>query len=580
MRVSAITAKNFIGARDVDLKLSRPVLLICGKNHSGKSSIAQAVRMALTGEPSRVELKKEYKQLVSDDAEVGYAVVEHDGGQSAITIPNGAHEQTGSRRPSELLPFVLDAQRFASLDANERRKLLFALTGISIGGPEVVSRMLERGCDPAKVDIIAPHLRAGSDAAHKEAQAKARDAKAAWRAVTGETYGGVKAAIWRANAPAPAGANKLPETRDALSRLDQQIEANAGKLGDMTGRAKRAAEQAGRLAELRSKAAGYARIADKINRDEADLKQWEAKLEEVGKSSGQRLPEEPTYTCPSCSAVLRHSHANGALVEYTPPPPVDREAADKLLEYQKAAELMRRCVENGKRDLAAADAAAKALAEIEDTGLAEGPNTGEMDTLKAATDELKHQRAELQKAIRQLEDAERAAHQADKRTADAAKHHGDVQQWETIAAALAPDGIPGQMLGEALGPVNSRLADSHFSTEWPIVTITGDMEITADGRAYALLSESERWRVDAVIAETIAHLAGEKLLVLDRVDVLDIDGREDLLFWLDELSSSGQIETALLFATLKALPAKLPDNIEAVWIENGRAATAGKLKAA
>ena len=122
------------------------------------------------------------------------------------------------------------------------------------------------------------------------------------------------------------------------------------------------------------------------------------------------------------------------------------------------------------------------------------------------------------------------------------------------------------MLGEALGPVNSRLADSHFSTEWPIVTITSDMDITADGRAYALLSESERWRVDAMIAETIAHLSGEKLLVLDRVDVLDIEGREDLLFWLDELASSGQIETALLFATLKALPANLPDNIEAVWI--------------
>ena len=237
-----------------------------------------------------------------------------------------------------------------------------------------------------------------------------------------------------------------------------------------------------------------------------------------------------------------------------------------IRDSKQAADLMRRSVDNGKRDLGAADAAAKALAEIEDAGLAEAPNTGEMDTLKAATDDLKQQRAELQKSIRELEDADRAAQQADKHTADAAKHHGDVQQWEKIAAALAPDGIPGQMLGEALGPVNSRLADSHFSTEWPIVTITSDMDITADGRAYALLSESERWRVDAMIAETIAHLSGEKLLVLDRVDVLDIEGREDLLFWLDELASSGQIETALLFATLKALPANLPDNIEAVWI--------------
>ncbi|MGB4967076.1 MAG: AAA family ATPase [Candidatus Saccharimonadales bacterium] len=577
MRISAITAKNFIGAVDVDLKLSRPVLLICGKNHSGKSSISQAVRMALTGEPSRVVLKKEYKLLVSDNAEVGYAVVEHDGGQSAITLPNGAHEHTCSSRPSELLQFVLDAQRFARLDANERSRLLFALTGLSITGHEVTKRMLDRGCDSSKVEIIAPHLRAGSDAAHKEAQAKARDAKAAWRAISGETYGGVKAASWQAKKPALAGA-KLPETRDSLSRLDQQIEANAGTLGDMAGREKRAAEQSRRLAELREKAGKYARIADKIARDEAELKQWEEKFMEASRNAGPRLPDEPTYDCPNCGTVLRHSHANGSLVEFTPPPPVDHEAAGKLREYKQAADLMRRSVDNGKRDLGAADAAAKALAEIEDAGLAEAPNTGEMDTLKAATDDLKQQRAELQKSIRELEDAERAAQQADKHTADAAKHHGDVQQWEKIAAALAPDGIPGQMLGEALGPANGRLVDSAFSTGWMNVAITSDMDITADGRAYALLSESERWRVDAMIAETIAHLSGEKLLVLDRVDVLDIEGREDLLFWLDELASSGQIATALLFATLKALPANLPDNIEAVWIENGRATTAGKIK--
>jgi hypothetical protein len=173
MKITAIQAKNVIGARDVDVNLSRPVTLFCGANHSGKSSLSEAVRMALIGEPSRVSLKKNYQQLVTEGADVGYAVVEYDRGQSAITLPNGAHEHTGSRRPSELLPFVLDAQRFARLDANERRQFLFSLTGLSITGHEVTKRMIERGCDAAKVEIIAPHLRAGSDAAHKEAQTKA-----------------------------------------------------------------------------------------------------------------------------------------------------------------------------------------------------------------------------------------------------------------------------------------------------------------------------------------------------------------------------------------------------------------------
>jgi hypothetical protein len=107
--------------------------------------------------------------------------------------------------------------------------------------------------------------------------------------------------------------------------------------------------------------------------------------------------------------------------------------------------------------------------------------------------------------------------------------------------------------------------------------VDGDMTITAGGRLYALLSESEKWRVDAMIAEAISHLSGVKLLVLDRVDVLDFVGREDLLYWLDGLAEDGEIETALLFATLKALPAALPDSAAAVWIENG---TAGRVREA
>ena len=58
--------------------------------------------MALTGESVRVSLKKDYGRLIAEGQTVGYAVVEHDGQQSAITLPNGAHEHTGNdrRRPS------------------------------------------------------------------------------------------------------------------------------------------------------------------------------------------------------------------------------------------------------------------------------------------------------------------------------------------------------------------------------------------------------------------------------------------------------------------------------------------------
>ena len=80
-----------------------------------------------------------------------------------------------------------------------------------------------------------------------------------------------------------------------------------------------------------------------------------------------------------------------------------------------------------------------------------------------------------------------------------------------------------------------------------------------------------------MIAEAVSFLSGVRLLVLDRVDVLDLDGRADLLYWMDGLAEDGEIDRALLFATLKALPVKLPGMVEAFWIENG---TAGRVKEA
>ena len=568
MKITTIKTANFLGARNVDVRLGSPVTLICGRNHSGKSSLAEAVRMALAGESVRVSLKKDYRKLVTDGAEVGFCVVEHDGQQSAITLPNGAHEHTGNDRLPAVLPYVLDAQRFSSLPANERRAFLFGLMGLRTDGETVGARLLVKGCDHIKADEIRPHLHAGFDAAHKEAQSKARDAKASWRATTGETYGSVKAATWKANKP-EFSADRLRLDREEFHRLCEQADEGARALGDMQGRARTQAAQSAKLAGLRERAGRFARIDAKLQKDVAELAEWQAKVEHEARNNGKQMPAEPTYTCPACSAVLRHSHANGALVEFTPPPIVSTCEPGKLAEYQKARDLLARSVENDKRDLADADSAAKMLAEL-DTQDAPAPAPEEIEAARVKVEATKKQRAALQEAIRLLEADEKAAAQAEGRTVAALGHHADVAQWEEIAAALAPSGIPGDMLGEALEPINDRLAKSANEMEWLRVGIESDMTINAAGRPYALLSESEKWRADAMIAEAVSFLSGVRLLVFDRIDVLDLPGREDLLYWLDGLAADGEIDTALLFGTLKALPA-VSGSIDAVWIVNGTA---------
>ena len=422
----------------------------------------------------------------------------------------------------------------------------------------------------------------GFKEAHDYAAEKAREAKVLWRSVTGETYGAKKAIGWKANKPAYDKA-ALDTAKAQSASNDEAIEKASAAVGDLNGQEKRYAEQKGRLSELRERAGQYARIQDKLNRDEAELKQWQEKVEETRAKASGTTGKPQTFTCPCCGVVLEHRLADGALIEYVAPDQkADPEAVEKLPEYEKALALMESAVANGKRDLSAADSAAKMLRELEDAGLTDPPDAEAIDAARRLLEDLKQKRANLLGQIRTLEEAARAAEIADKKTADAAQHHADVAAWDLVGDALAPDGIPGEMLAEALGPINARLDQTAADTGWGNVEITASMEILGyadlpSPRQYALLSESEKWRVDAMIAEAVSHLSGLKLLVLDRFDVLDIQGRADLIAWLDILAANSEIDTALIFGTLKALPGELPPTIGAHWIEAG---VMGKLKAA
>ena len=578
MKIQSINVQNFLGARAVDVKLDMPIALFAGANYQGKSSIQEAVRMALTGEGVRVGLKKDYSQIVSEGQEAGFAeVLGIDEGQdftASIVLPSGK----GQHSTDTALPFVLDSQRFAKLPENERRSFLFGLMGVKLGGKDVEERMKARGCDDAKASSIAPFLRAGFDAAHKEAQGKGRECKAQWKTVTGgETYGSQKAASFKV-AKQEVDTSDLEGARNNLVIMDSHLEKLNQQLGELQGAARQLQEHNSKLEGLRQKAAMFARIQEKLNRDQASLEEWNTKVMETREKAGA-TPKQTTAPaeCPHCGGNILI--VNGTLEAWHEEtlPHYDVNAAAKLPEYEKALALLQSTVSNDTRDLAAADLAAKTLKELEE-GAQEVPSAEAIAKLKAEIDTLKHDRANQAAGIRMIEDAARQANEADDKTAKAMALHHDVQAWEKIADALAPDGIPGEMLSEALAPINERLSISSDTSEWPQVFIGSDMSIGIDSkRDYSLLSESEKWRVDAMIAEAVSFISGTRLLVLDRFDVLDLKGREDLLYWLDTLAADGEIDTALIFGTLKALPGNLPDTMSGHWIEHG---VCGQLKEA
>ena len=599
MRISNIFVSNFLGITAADVKIDAPVALLCGRNGSGKSSIRDAVALALTADLGRVGLKKEAPALIHDGADAAVCeLTDADGSVWGVTITKGGKitetPKGGAQDPT--MSYVLDAQRFAQLDATERRAFLYGLMGVKTDQGEIARRLEDLGCDIGKVHRVLPLLRSGFDAAAKEAKSKATEAKGAWRAVTGETYGSEKAKTWAASVP-KYDALAAKDLATELEHCDHAIEKWQREVGVLQAEEQRRTTLRAALPALQEHAAKVPRLDGKVQADQQGLADAEQALS-IGQQKAGAAPrvglvhelawavdnliffggglnaKDPTDA--RVLAALDAYEAEHGKVRRVADGDSDPEALARLPALRESVALMQRALANSKRDLQAAQDAHVGAKRITDE-LNEVFDADALAQARQQIETLKAQRAEVVKRSDAMKSIKAAIDAAEGKTKQAGQHHADVAAWDAIGDALSPDGIPAQILAEALGPVNARLGTAHDDTGWPLVAIGADMAITAEGRAYRLLSESERWRVDAMIAETIAHLSGTRLLVLDRFDVLDLAGRSELLGWLDTLADAGEIDTALIFGTLKAAPANLPPTIAAHWIENG---VVGQLKAA
>ncbi|SDR16825.1 AAA family ATPase [Paraburkholderia tuberum] len=571
MKLTHLLVRDVLGIAEADVHLTKPVGLFAGANGAGKSSIQEAVRMALTGDTVRVSLKKAYGQLLHDDAKYGHIIVTSGDAANSISLPAGKLARGLTDDPR--LPMVLDAQCFAQFDDKARRSFLYELMGVKVGSDDIRRRLVARlfdktpmsDADKKRIESVIPMVRAGIDAAHKEAGDKARAGKTAWRVVTGETYGSSKADGW---APAAVTFDEA-----ALLKLEADLESLDGEIGDVQqeiGAAEVAQStargRAEQIATLRTTASQFARLTDLVQRADNEVAEFKPQVDSLRERAGG-TPAGIECACPECGALLRY--LNGVL-SASVAAVRDDEAIAKLPEYEASLTMLQNAAANRRRELEAADTAAKQLRAIEGEEDTDAPVI-DVDGLRQELADLQARRRTITAEVEKHRDQQRAAAAAGEKERDAASQHADVQAWEAIADALAPDGIPADLMREALQPLNEQLTALAEMSEWADVTVTPEMEILADGRPYQLLSESERWRADAHLACAISLISGLRLLVLDRADVLIGPERDRLFYWLDDLAYANQIDTALIFMSLKEPPKGLPETIETFWIEGSTA---------
>ena len=442
--------------------------LISGANWAGKTSIQQAIRMCLTGDVSRVKLKGAYQLLVRDTAKSATIVGTWNDEKRTAVLKRAA---SGHQVPLDAVihPALLDMERFCRAGDDEAR-IKLAMEILS-GPPDVkqVSKdMVERGVASEDADYLAPFLATGFDVALKAAEDQKKEARAAWCAVTGEArYGDDKAAEW----VPPSGST--PEDVAIAEQVEKHEE---------------------RLALARTEYSNYTAV--------------------VAAAEAEHLRAGASFECPHCARLS---------------PLVSEERAAELSSslpgMRQAASMLANAVDTRQRDLDAAIAARKAVAEGD-------------------------------AVVRKTTKAAEAARQK-------------VAAWTVIAQMMSPDGIPSEILAPSLAKVNARLRESAAAFDgigYGAVSVSAEGVVTRDGRPFGLLSEAEQWLACAMVTEALVHVSGAGLLILDRLDVLWPKYRSPAIDWLRGVVADGT--QVIVFATLKQ-PAKLA-GIRCLWLEGGR----------
>ncbi len=573
MRITKLEITNFQGLRHAALDVSAPVLLVAGHNGAGKSSLLDAIAMAFNGQPRRVSLKKDMAQLVTEGAKKGEARVEwldaaYEVQVCGVALPTG---KGSALTDSPFLPYVLDAGLFASLDAKERRRVLFDLSGASASPAEVGRRVEAKGLNPALFEKVKPLLRSGFPAAVEQAKAYASEARGTWKAITGENYGSEKAVDWAPELVATVVTDdQVAEAGKNLQLLEDDLAEAQQALG-ASKQARQAADgRAQRIAKLRELVDLEPRRRNKLTADEQNQDEWSEKVMAAELASAGSVPHQP-LTCPHCQGAV--DLQAGTLVVHQPPEQIaDAEAARRLPEYREYLASAQRAVANSQRDLDECLAAAEQIKALEAES-ADAPSAEAIANGEQAINELRQTRDASRAKLVALQEALEAATQREASIAKAQAAHQDVVAWTGMVDALSPTGIPAEILADAIGPVNDTLKRLAGIAGWSPVQISADIDVTFGGRLYGLLSESERWRCDATIALAIATISGLRLALLDRFDVLDVPARtQQAMKLFQSLAAGGEIDTLIVAGTLKEPMAKTPAWLQAVWIDAGQLA--------
>lgn len=560
MQINAISISNFCGIENFNAQSLAPIVFVAGHNKVGKSSFIEAINLAITGEYRRVGKKKDFNQLVNSKASKGEVKISTSKGDYNINLPTGS----GKQITSESLTMCLSHGAFSAMSVDDQRRAINDLMPMKISDVVVAQELTNRGFDKAVLKLDLSNL----EHAVEQAKEFAKQSRAAWQTITGETYGSKKAENWQAVAPQleAAAIETVPAGR--IEHLQQDLEKAISEKAQLQAQIDSAAEHNRRISQLQAKVQG----APALNRQ---LKQYEKELAENSEKIANLefvLDHSQQFACPCCQKPLFLQ--NGELVEATD------EVIAKLAGHQNIdtsvnvndlrgrANYLNQQIGSINAQLANLD---EAKAELDKNIAPRHAGQEVIDAIERLAHHIISTRTELERlqgiqreANTQQGKQQQAEAHAKQATYNAMQYHKAIEMWTSAADILSPSGDIGKLLSKSVKDFNDVLSDTEIMDGWTGIKFDYDNGLLFDNRPYHLLSESERWRVDTAVSYAFSKLSNWRIFAVDRFDVLDLPSRLPVMKWLHGLAERQAVDTVIMAGTMKEQP-KTPATFSVFW---------------
>ncbi len=544
----SIRVRNFRGCASADVECS-PLALVGGLNAVGKTSIAQAVGAALSGNALPVAGLRASNAgvLVRLGATTGTVEVGNTEGSCTADWP--AARITTHGHPPQASAYAVGLETIAVGAPKDRLRILAEYLHADPTREDLAAALDEAGLDPETVlKSIWPLIeQSGWDGAVTARRDRGAELKGQWRQCTGANYGSRVAASWRPDLGELDELELMTDLHNAQRERDRAMSAQAVSADEH-----RRLEEEADLLDARQDALGraIARVGGYTTQYQ-NAQQARAALPPAGK--------QDVIPCPHCGEPIVVNKVSLVETRFEKP---DAAALD-------SAEL-------GKRRMAIAEADGKLSHANDDLQEARREVTIGETAVRDSID-AKERLANWPRAVEAGTDiptAEAGLQRADKRLAEyrskaeADRLHRLVEGNELVISLLAADGLRAKKLARVIDVFNAQLGNLCHAAGWQGVRLDDAGNIGYGDRPYNLLSTSEQYRVRAVLAVAMAQIDGSDLIVLDGADILDAPSRGQLFALLAEVEIPALVTAT--FARREQLPDLAASELgQSYWLAGG-----------